>query len=92
MSLTPSLLFSTEFCISCGTVTFDTRAKKVMLVYNRPSSEYLLPKGRKNPSEALESAAVRETFEESGIRCELLPTPFDTSRHLRPKRRLLLEN
>ena len=75
-----TLHFSTAFCISCGTVTIDPRAKKVLLILNR-SSQYLLPKGRKNPSETIEAAALRETFEETGIRSELLPHAFP---HLAP--------
>lgn len=76
-----TLHFSSEFAISCGTITIDPSAKKVLLIFNRTSKEHLLPKGRKNTSETLESAAVRETFEETGIRCELLPHAFP---HLAP--------
>lgn len=81
MTTSRSLHFSNDFAISCGTITIDLQAKKVLLIFNRESNEYLLPKGRKNTSETLESAAKRETFEETGIRCELLPHTFP---HLAP--------
>jgi 8-oxo-dGTP pyrophosphatase MutT (NUDIX family) len=71
-----SLHFSTDFCISCGTITLDTAAKKVLLIFSRPTQEYLLPKGRKNANETLEAAAVRETFEETGVRCALVAHGF----------------
>ncbi|KIN07330.1 hypothetical protein OIDMADRAFT_47241 [Oidiodendron maius Zn] len=80
-----SLHFSSQFVISCGTVTIDPTTKKVLLIFNRTSKQHLLPKGRKNTSETLESAAVRETFEETGIRCELLPHAFPHRAPLSPE-------
>ena len=71
-----SLLFSTDFCISCGTVTLDPSTRRVLLVLSRPTQEYLLPKGRKNASEIFGSAAVRETYEETGVRCSLVAHGF----------------
>lgn len=76
MSHPRSLYFSSDFAISCGTVTIDPSARKVLLVFSRPTSEYFLPKGRKNIHETLEAAAVRETFEETGVRSALLPHRF----------------
>lgn len=76
MSPSPSIHFSTDFCISCGTITLDPSAHKLLLVFSRPTREFLLPKGRKNIAETLEAAAVRETFEETGVRCTLLPHGF----------------
>lgn len=37
------------------------------------SNHFLFPKGRKNVGEDLTRAALRETYEETGYRCELLP-------------------
>jgi 8-oxo-dGTP pyrophosphatase MutT (NUDIX family) len=81
MSAERTLHFSTDFAISCGTITIDPPARKVLLLRGQSSGEYLLPKGRKNPGESLESAALRETYEESGVKCELLPHAFP---HLAP--------
>jgi 8-oxo-dGTP pyrophosphatase MutT (NUDIX family) len=38
----------------------------------------MLPKGRKDIGEELETTAMRETYEETGVRCELLPLSFPT--------------
>ncbi|KAH6697509.1 NUDIX domain-containing protein [Plectosphaerella plurivora] len=55
------------FIISCGTVTLDRKAGKVLLVYNKPNGIYQLPKGRKDIDEdGLLSIAIRETLEETG--------------------------
>ncbi|KAF3807473.1 hypothetical protein GCG54_00000001 [Colletotrichum gloeosporioides] len=67
-----------EFVISCGTVTIDVENKKVLLIYCRNSSEHLLPKGRKDLNETLEDAAKRETYEETGVRVDLLPVNIST--------------
>ncbi|KAK1976791.1 NUDIX domain-containing protein [Colletotrichum cereale] len=58
---------SHKFIISCGTVTVNTRARRVLLVYNKRHGIYQLPKGRKNIGEDLLAAALRETLEETGI-------------------------
>ena len=73
-----SLLFSDQFAISCGTVTVDLKARKVLLIFSRSSGEYLLPKGRKDVGEALERTATRETYEETGLKCRLLPHSLPT--------------
>lgn len=55
------------FIISCGTVTLDRKAGKVLLVYNKPNGIYQLPKGRKDIDEdGLLRIAIRETLEETG--------------------------
>ena len=70
--------FSDEFVISCGTVTLDLQARKVLVLFSRKAGEYLLPKGRKDIGEGLETTALRETFEESGYTCPLLPHTLPT--------------
>lgn len=54
--------------ISCGTVTIDPTRQKVLLIWNKKLEIYQLPKGRKNIGEDMLSAAVRETYEETGVR------------------------
>lgn len=76
-----SLYHASEFVISCGTVTLDLHASKVLLIrWRNPSGdcELMLPKGRKNIAETLEQAALRETLEETGYEASLLPLPIQT--------------
>lgn len=73
-----SLRFSSSFVTSCGTVTLDTKASKVLVIFLRDKQEFLLPKGRVNIGENWRDAAVRETLEETGVRVQLLPTTLET--------------
>lgn len=64
MSFHPS-----ESCVvSCGTVTMDPLARKVLLIWNRHLEIHQLPKGRKNIGEDMLTAALRETEEETGVK------------------------
>jgi 8-oxo-dGTP pyrophosphatase MutT (NUDIX family) len=54
--------------ISCGTVTIDPAKQKVLLIWNKKLKIYQLPKGRKNIGEDMLSAAMRETYEETGVK------------------------
>ncbi|POS74654.1 hypothetical protein DHEL01_v206947 [Diaporthe helianthi] len=68
---------SVDFSICAGTVTFKGSGdeRKVLVVLNRKYTEDLwqLPKGRKSIDEdALFTTAVRETYEETGYRVQLL--------------------
>ncbi|OAA62483.1 nudix hydrolase [Niveomyces insectorum RCEF 264] len=68
MTFTPS-----ERCtISCGTVCVDPRMSKVLIIFNRRLRIWQLPKGRKNIGEDLHAAALRETYEETGVHAALL--------------------
>ena len=61
-----------------------------MLVAHRPKyDDWTLPKGKLDPGESHETAALREVFEETGFRCRLgreLPATRYHDRHGRPKR------
>ncbi len=50
----------------------------VVLIKKLSANDLLLPKGHKNINESLEDAAIRETYEETGYRCKLLPLPVPT--------------
>ncbi|KAK5098193.1 hypothetical protein LTS08_006326 [Lithohypha guttulata] len=50
-----------------------TEEPKIVLFYSNPRNQYLLPKGRRNIGESRADAALRETFEETGLKCSLLP-------------------
>ncbi|OHE96460.1 NUDIX domain-containing protein [Colletotrichum orchidophilum] len=58
---------SNKFIISCGTVTIDMRARRVLLIYNKRHHIYQMPKGRKDIGEDFLAAALRETREETGV-------------------------
>ncbi|KAJ0123301.1 nudix domain-containing protein [Diaporthe amygdali] len=68
---------STDFCICAGTVTFKGRGEdsRVLVILNEKYTQDLwqLPKGRKNIGEdALCNTAIRETYEETGYKVQLL--------------------
>ncbi|KAL5366067.1 NUDIX hydrolase domain-like protein [Aspergillus floccosus] len=67
------LTFADQFVISCGTISVDIPRQKVLLLHSHDRGIVVLPKGRKNRGENLESAAIRETTEETGYSCQLLP-------------------
>lgn len=73
--------FSDAFVIGSGTVTVDLLAPilHVLVKYLSDRDEYILPKGRLNIGEDWREAAVRETFEETRIRVQLLPTYITTN-------------
>lgn len=53
--------------VGAGTVILDYKNKKVLIVQSY-HGKWGLPKGEKNYNETLEECAIRETFEETGIR------------------------
>lgn len=77
-------LFADAFVNSAGCVLFvpphteTGRPTQLCLLHHLPSNQVMLPKGRKDQNEELLAAAVRETFEETGVRCALLPVTMDT--------------
>ncbi|KAK5662922.1 hypothetical protein OQA88_6334 [Cercophora sp. LCS_1] len=54
------------FVMSCGTVTIDLQRGLILLIWNKKLQAYQLPKGRRNIDENMWSAALRETYEETG--------------------------
>ncbi|KAJ2973298.1 hypothetical protein NQ176_g6689 [Zarea fungicola] len=77
-STNKSVDFSDSFVISCGTVTVDLVASKVLLIRTRKTNECYLPKGRKDIDESLHAAAIRETYEETGVLARTLPVKIVT--------------
>ncbi|KAF8487526.1 NUDIX hydrolase domain-like protein [Russula ochroleuca] len=69
-----------HFLVSGGPILFaSTHAPlRICLIYHHAHGEWLLPKGRKDRGESMPAAAVRETFEETGYSCELLPLDLIT--------------
>jgi 8-oxo-dGTP diphosphatase len=58
-----------EVCAAGGLVTDDTG--KVAAVHRPKYDDWSLPKGKLEPGETWEAAALREVEEETGLRCRL---------------------
>jgi|SRR5882762_11043724 len=77
---------SSDFVISAGCILFrkspSTNQLQICLLHNLSKDgkidKWQLPKGRKDMGECVEAAAVRETFEETGYPCELIPLRMPT--------------
>ncbi|KAI6038585.1 hypothetical protein EDC04DRAFT_1923770 [Pisolithus marmoratus] len=75
------VLFSEAFVICAGSVLFrsDTAGRwQICVLHDRMGNVHVLPKGRKDCGESTDEAAVRETYEETGYPCKLLPTRMTT--------------
>ncbi|RGP63998.1 hypothetical protein FLONG3_9697 [Fusarium longipes] len=62
-----------QFVESAGTVLFRVSTNEICILRHVQRNEYLLPKGRRNLHESREATAIRETTEETGISCHLMP-------------------
>jgi len=75
------LYLADHFVVAAGSVLFRRSPENVLeicLLFEKIKSEWLLPKGRKDQGESIETAALRETFEETGYKCELMPIRMAT--------------
>ncbi|KAH8882624.1 hypothetical protein GQ53DRAFT_665309 [Thozetella sp. PMI_491] len=66
------------YTISVGTVTMDFKQNKVLCIWNKKLKIFQLPKGRKNIGEGFLEGAIRETYEETGVRVKPLPLKIST--------------
>lgn len=64
---------SEQFVESAGTILFRLSTCEICVLHLLRCDEYVLPKGRRNLGESRRNAASRETTEETGIPCRLLP-------------------
>jgi 8-oxo-dGTP pyrophosphatase MutT (NUDIX family) len=62
-----------KFVESAGTVLFRLSTREICILHLLDRDEYILPKGRRNLDESRRTTAIRETTEETGFRCRLLP-------------------
>lgn len=59
-----------HFCVSV--YVYDENEKKVLLVKHKKMGLWVQPGGHVEPNESMEEAAVREVYEETGLKVELL--------------------
>ncbi|GAP91700.1 putative NUDIX domain [Rosellinia necatrix] len=64
---------SEQFVESAGTILFRLSTCEICVLHLLQRDEYVLPKGRRNLGESRRTTAIRETTEETGIPCRLLP-------------------
>ncbi|GJE90795.1 NUDIX hydrolase domain-like protein [Phanerochaete sordida] len=71
-----------NFVISSGSTLFRraprTAELELCILHQPRKHKYILPKGRKDYGESLEAACLRETYEETGYPCELVPLRMPT--------------
>ena len=57
-----------------GCVLVNLETKKIGLIYRQKQKDYSFPKGHLEAEETLEECAIRETEEETGRKCRIIPT------------------
>ncbi|GAM88139.1 hypothetical protein ANO11243_061700 [Dothideomycetidae sp. 11243] len=64
---------SENFVESAGAILFRLSTCEICILRQSSRHEYLLPKGRHSVGETRHETAIRETVEETGMPCRLLP-------------------
>lgn len=64
-----------QYCASAYTIDFENQ--KVLLMYNKKLNKWLQPGGHIEENETPEETAIRETFEETGIKIKIIGPTFD---------------
>lgn len=67
-----------QYCASAYTIDFEN--KKVLLMYNKKLNKWLQPGGHIEGKETPEETAIRETFEETGIKIKIIGPTFDNNK------------
>ncbi|KAL7941539.1 NUDIX hydrolase domain-like protein [Trichoderma barbatum] len=68
-----AIYMADKFVESAGTVLFRLSTREICILRLLQKDEYVLPKGRRNLGESRKTTALRETTEETGVPCYLLP-------------------
>ena len=68
-----------QYCASAYTIDFEN--KKVLLMYNRKLNKWLQPGGHIEGKELPEDTAIRETFEETGIKIKIIGNSFKEGKY-----------
>ena len=71
-----------QYCASAYTI--DLKNKKVLLMYNKKLNKWLQPGGHIEGKEIPEETAIRETFEETGIKIKIVGPSFDEGKKYQP--------
>ena len=74
---------------AAGGVVFSADGKRVLLVHRPRYDDWSLPKGKLEPGESAQQAALREVAEETGYHCSIGPELAEVryvDRNGRPKR------
>ncbi|THW77651.1 hypothetical protein D6D19_02093 [Aureobasidium pullulans] len=81
-----STFLAEDFIISCGTVTFDPKLERYLIIVRVTpmqggaiSHDYFLPEGRKRIDETLLDCALRSTYEITGISVDSALLPVHTN-------------
>lgn len=67
-----------QYCASAYTIDFEN--KKVLLMYNKKLNKWLQPGGHIEGKETPEETAIRETFEETGIKIKIIGPSFNNQK------------
>ena len=67
-----------QYCASAYTIDFEN--KKILLMYNKKLKKWLQPGGHIEGKETPEETAIRETFEETGIKIKIIGPTFDNKK------------
>ena len=65
---------SREFCASAFVI--DPKTKKILLVFHKKFNRWVQPGGHIEPEETPEETALREVYEETGLKVQLLGERF----------------
>ncbi|KAH0497870.1 hypothetical protein TgHK011_005152 [Trichoderma gracile] len=94
-SVSSTLLSADKLVESAGTILFRLSTCEICILRHLELDQYVLPKGRRNLGESRQEAALRETTEETGLPCYLLPvdlvcrvTPSIQNEHVPDEARL----
>lgn len=68
-----------QYCASAYTIDFEN--KKVLLMYNKKLNKWLQPGGHIEGKETPKETAIRETYEETGIKIKIIGPSFDGKKY-----------